>query len=341
MKKTDYFKLLDKWNEACKLPDGKKFSRRNASKYMIDNYSGKFISEFTKKPVGLGGFSQWFNDWYAIKTIPKKDDNYIDPSINILDDDFEFEEGENETLDPYVLPNADRKILLLCDIHIPYHDYSALKVAINYGRSQQVNAIIINGDAMDMYQISKFEKIPSKKTLRDEIELCKQFLKQLRKLFPTEKIIYKVGNHENRLARYIITRAPELFGLDVINLKELLQLKELNIDFIESSQPIKAGDLLICHGHEWGGGGGVFAARSILLKANCSVIVGHFHRSQECLISTAKGDTVGCWAVGCLCNLRPGYMPFNQWNSGFAIIETYKNGRFSVRNKKIINGEVY
>lgn len=263
----------------------------------------------------------------------------IDPSINILDDDLDFPEGESEYTPPYEL-NIVGKILILNDIHIPHHFLPSLRLAINYGREQQVNAIVLNGDTLDFYQLSKFSRKPSKANLRTEIELGQQFLQQLRKLFPSEKIIFKCGNHEVRLHKYIYDKAPELYGIESLSLQELLKLKELRIDFVKSNQIICAGKIRILHGHEFGGGGAINVARTLRLKANQNIIFGHFHRSQSDYANNIDKEVTGAWSVGCLCDLSPEYLPYNQWQHGFGIIELFEDGLFKVNNHKIIDGKV-
>ena len=53
------------------------------------------------------------------------------------------------------------------------------------------------------------------------------------------------------------------------------------------------------------------------------------------------GDMVTCWAVGCLCDLNPKYMPFAHtiWNIGFAHISMNADN-FHVRNYRIKNGKI-
>src|SRR6056297_3044228 len=45
-----------------------------------------------------------------------------------------------------------RRVLVLSDIHMPYHDKRALELAIEEGKKHKVDAILINGDLLDMYQ---------------------------------------------------------------------------------------------------------------------------------------------------------------------------------------------
>jgi hypothetical protein len=343
----DLHALIEEYYFKPKLPNGKVTSIYNLIDYLILGLGldFKYTRNGKEHTYSRDGIKKRFQLYLETRQDTKKTMSFANStkSISIVPEDmgFEFEEGEVENVAPYVFWQGEWKIMVLSDIHIPYHDLTALKAAINYGRKHQVNAIILNGDIMDMYQCSRFDKSPSKKVLKTEIEMCQRFLQQLRFLFPSEKIIFKIGNHEARLAHYILRKAPELYGIDAINLKELLKLKDLNIDFVDSSQCIRVGKLLIAHGHEWaGGGGGVNAARGMFLKANCNLLIGHFHRSQEFIYRNGNDETIGVWVNGCLANLYPEYLPKNNWNHGFAIVSVSGDGSFELENKKIINGKV-
>ncbi|NPB03714.1 MAG: metallophosphoesterase, partial [Thermotogae bacterium] len=49
----------------------------------------------------------------------------------------------------------------------------------------------------------------------------------------------------------------------------------------------------------------------------------------------------GAWIVGCLCDLKPDYSPNNEWTHGFAFVELFENGHFSVKNHLIQGEEVF
>lgn len=246
-------------------------------------------------------------------------------------------EGIKESIKPYI--TKGKKFLILNDIHIPYHNKRALNIALSY--LKDVDTLILNGDIIDFYAISRFIKNPEKKFIKDEIELVKEFLTEIRKDFKGE-ILYKMGNHENRLITYIFSNAPALYGLENITLQSLLNFKELNIKYIDDIQLIKIGSLFVLHGHEiFAGAGMVNIARSYYLKAKENIIFGHRHQSQEYFDKSLDGNIKGAWAVGCLCDLNPRYMSINGWNHGFAIVTKLNNNDFEVDNYKIINGKVY
>lgn len=331
------------------LPNGEKVCRRTVAEYCteFDTYENFYKNGAIRKGGIDGWFSKWMHDGGREKLVSERVTPHVTlqdtpqaKTINILDDDLDLDEGISESVNPYIIPVDDKKILVISDVHLPYHDLTALKLAINYGKQQYVNVVLLNGDILDFLKVSKFTQNPSMPAMREELEMGKQFLQQLRKIFPTEKIIYKIGNHEHRLDDYIFRNAPALFGMDALRLESLLGLKELNIDFVSTHQIIQCGKIAIVHGHEMKAGG-IHVARSIRMKANENILFGHHHRTQSDTAVNIYGDVQGSWAVGCLCDLRPAYMPYNQWNHGFAIVNLFKDGTFIVDNKKIINGRVY
>jgi len=261
--------------------------------------------------------------------------------FKIKEPEFILPESLYEEYLPYCLFPSDNKILILNDIHIPFHDSKALLTALKYGRDKNVNTIILNGDIIDLYSESKFNRIPRLRNTKVEIDLTRQFLTMLRERFPKAKIIYKEGNHEFRLKSYLMDKAPELYEVPEIKLDELLKLKQLRIEWIEDKRLIKAGKLYIIHGHEiFSGAGTINVARTIRLKTSENVIFGHFHKTQNDFQTAISGKLVGGWSVGCLCGLNPLYMPINMWNSGFALVEIDDKGFFDVENKIILDGVV-
>ena len=65
------------------------------------------------------------------------------------------------------------------------------------------------------------------------------------------------------------------------------------------------------------------------------------HKTQSGLKTNIDNSVTGTWAVGCLCELNPDYLPFNEWNLGFAHITIDKDGNFTVDNKQVIGGKIY
>jgi len=248
--------------------------------------------------------------------------------------------SEKENKETYIFPTQCNKILIISDIHAPYHDPEALELALNYGVDHGANTVLINGDLIDFYQLSRFEKDPRKRGAKFEIDCVKQILKYIRYKYPKAIIIWYKGNHCHRWDKYMLAKAPELLDIEEFSMYSIFGLAELQIILIDNNRGTKAGKLNIRHGHEFYGSGGVFPARSYFLKAKDNILVSHVHRTSEYTEPNINKKINGGWSIGCLSDLDPDYNPNNSYNLGFAFVETDKSGDFTVHNKKIINGEV-
>lgn len=259
-----------------------------------------------------------------------------------MDNVFNLPASDEFDYSSYKIPKVNNNILVLSDIHIPYHSISALTCAIKYGKEHDVNTILLNGDIIDCYMLSKFNKDPRKRSIKYELDCTRQFLDILDKEFPKAKKIYKKGNHCSRWENYMKSKAPELFDCEEFTLEFHLKLNERKIDYVKDERIIYAGKLPIIHGHEFGNksGGTVNPARTALLKAKKSVMVSHSHVTSEDCKNSIDGEMITAWSTGALCELNPEYSRINDWNHGFAHITTDNNGRFYVNNKRIIKGKL-
>lgn len=253
---------------------------------------------------------------------------------------FDLPESKSEKKDIWKLPKSIKKILLLSDIHFPYQDNIALTTALNFGKSESIDAIYLNGDVLDFYQCSFHEKDPRKTSISEELEMGRSFFKSLRKNFPKANIYFIGGNHEQRLERYLRVKAPELLDVEEFRLDVLLRVAEFGVEFIEYGTKCYFGKLLVEHGDKMRGSGGVNPARTLYLKLKRHAICGHFHRTTEATEKVYDGDVYVTYSTGCLCELEPSYMEVNNHNHGFAIIEM-DGENFKVRNLKIVNEKVY
>lgn len=245
--------------------------------------------------------------------------------------------SENIVKEPYKIPTRNDKVLVISDLHMPYHDVEAIETALNFGLRKEVNTIIINGDLFDFYKLSRFEKDLRKRDIGYEIECGKIFLKRLRELFPEALIVYYLGNHDLWYKRFLYSKAPELLGIAEVELNFILGLKELNIVYLDNNRGITLGDLNIRHGHEFFGSGGVHPARTYYLKAKANILVSHVHRTSFFQANDIKRKIHGGWSIGCLSDLSPDYNINSEYNHGCAYIETQKDGSFVVENKMIIH----
>ena len=257
---------------------------------------------------------------------------------------YNLPESYKEDREPFRLPLACNNILLISDLHIPYHDINAITIALDYGKAQKVNTIFINGDLIDNAQVSRFEKDMNKRSVRQEFDATKQFLVELRKAFPDAFIYWLKGNHCVRWEKFLAAKVSEIWDDPYFHLEQRLKLNEQKIKILDDTVLVKAGKLSITHGHHIFKG--VFApvspARGAFLRAKQSLIVGHLHRGSHHPEITLDGDIISCWSTGCLCELRPNYSPLvSNSQHGFAHIIVDKNKNYTVKNYQIINGNIY
>lgn len=246
---------------------------------------------------------------------------------------------------PYILPRVNNNILIISDLHIPYHNIAAINCAIKYGLEQKVNTIFINGDLLDFYAFSRFEKDPRKRSAKDEIEAGKEFLAKLRKLFPHAGIYYHLGNHCIRYQKWLMAH-PEIFDDPYFELETRLELIKQKIHLIGDKQIThcgKEGHLSLHHGHYIfrGAQSPVSPAKTIYDKMAMSMICGHTHKVSEYTMTNGKNKLFTCWSTGSLCELLPDYSPMaNKYAHGFAHAIIKNDGTFSVRNFRINEGKI-
>lgn len=252
--------------------------------------------------------------------------------------------GKTSLLDPtpYQLPNGV-KVLLLPDIHVPYHDDRAVSVAVKYGVDFNPDIVLLNGDAFDAHSISWWCRDPRERNFKEEVKAMVAFLAWLRSKFPKAQILYKEGNHEERYEKYMIDRCPEFLGIAAFEFDSLLEMDASGIEYIGDQRAINAGELTIIHGHEYkfAISNPVNPARGLFTRALNHALCGHFHQESKHTENNIRHQSVTTWSTGCLCDLRPKYRPYNKWSHGFATVEIDRGGKFSVTHKKIGSDKVY
>lgn len=238
--------------------------------------------------------------------------------------------------EPFVVPTSIKKTLWISDIHSRFYDRKALEMAINYGIKENCDSVIINGDFMDFYGHSKFDKNPAISIIFEEQEWGIDILEMLQNTFGY--VVLKSGNHDLRRQLHVerlSATMPELVGMS--EYKDYLFFDGCHVQFVEDYRHIIYGKLNAIHGHELAGSGGIHVAHNRFNKALDNVISGHSHKAQSLIRKDINGHVLGSWTTGCLCDLTPRYSPKNDWTQGFAITEKDATGEFDVNNR-IIHG---
>ena len=227
------------------------------------------------------------------------------------------------------------KFVVLSDIHFPYHDDKALKAVYNFLSNTQVDTIILNGDILDFYDVSSFDKDPDRiNSLQKEIDMTQKFFKKLRSLAPKSMIIFVKGNHEDRIERYL-KKHPELYSLNALKLPNLLNLDNYVIEY--SPKGFKFGSLKIIHGdmvRKFSG----YTARGELEKHDSSGISSHTHRGGVYYYRTPE-RYLAWFESFCLCDLNPEYIDEPNWQQGFLYGYIEKDS-FAVTPIPIVDGKI-
>jgi predicted phosphodiesterase len=249
---------------------------------------------------------------------------------------FDIPESKEYIVKHTTIPVGNFKVGIINDVHFPYHSKKNLNIALEQMVKAGVDKLILNGDMVDFYGISRFSTTPDMPMLKDELAMAIDCMNQLRINLPDAEMFYKVGNHENRLYRYLTDRAAGLWGLDELSLTNLFKLKDNNIKFVDDHEFILIGDLTVMHGHELGvSTAGMNVANTMFKRYLGSLCFGHFHKTQDFYRTIATGVTQQSHGIGALCDLAPQYRPYNDWNAGFAIVEFDSSGEYMFNNYRI------
>ncbi len=235
--------------------------------------------------------------------------------------------------------------ITLGDLHLPFNNVTATKLAIEFIREQNPGRIHLLGDILDAVSVSRFDKDPTRKeNLQDELDSVRDWLTELRDAAPRAKIIYSEGNHEYRIRKYLMSEAKALAGLRSLALEKLLDFATLRVRFRPQDRPYRIGHLLFTHGQfisRWS----AMSAKRHFEQFGCCVIHGHTHRLGS-FYHTDIATTFAAFENGCLSTLTPDYVTAPDWQNGFSVVYHGKN-YFHVdqvaliRNRFCFHGKVY
>lgn len=177
-----------------------------------------------------------------------------------------------------------KKVLFIPDTHVPFHDKKAWSLLLKSAKVFKPDIIAILGDFGDFYGVSSHDKDPNRVMgLEQEVDAINVELDAIGKLGAKE-VIFIAGNHENRLERYLMTKAPELFN--VVKIEKLFKLKERGWKYVPYKEHTRIGKLYLTHDT---GKAGKFANHQSMADFQDNVIIGHTHRIGYAVEGSAKG----------------------------------------------------
>jgi len=230
--------------------------------------------------------------------------------------------------------------LNISDIHIPYHDPFAWALFLNIVDIVNPDTINIDGDALDCYQMSAFDKDPERMkdgNFQDDLDKWFAMMQELKQRARRKrKLKFVPGNHEARLRRYLM-RNPELHGLRALELASLMRLEELEIEYHEEEIEVIPNLLVIKHG-DVVRKDSAFSAKGELEKEKyaISTITGHTHRLGTHYART-RNRVVKAHENGCLCLLNPEYVKNPNWQQGLTMTTHFGGELFHVEDIPFLN----
>lgn len=242
--------------------------------------------------------------------------------------------------------NFEGVAVVLSDMHFPYHDQRALHEVERFVGELKPDLLLYPGDVMDFYSISTFDKNPNRQeTLQTELTMAGNMFSRHHKLTPNTRMIFELGNHEDRLRRFLWSKAPELSSLECLAVEGLFRLQDSGVEMVPYAEGVMLnGNFLVTHGEIIRAHSG-YTAKGMSDKYGGSGIHGHSHRLGSYYRRDRFGVS-GWWEGGCLCNLEPDYITHPNWQQGFSVV-TFRRGRFWVEqvpiihNRFIYGGRVY
>lgn len=258
---------------------------------------------------------------------------------------IELPESWAERKKIFKIPSAYKNIGVISDIQAPFHDVEAIKVAFSYLKESKIDCLLCNGDIIDFYGLSYFQKDPRKRSFKKERLECIELLKYIKQEFNNIPIYYNLdANHERRYEKYMMNKAPEIFSTELFMVEDLLDLYSIGIIPVRGYDHIRAGKLPILHGDTLFRGiqSPVSPARTVFMKLKKSCLASHVHKVSQYTWVDLDGQTYSTYTMGCLMNLNVEYNPHgNDYVHGVVRIELDEKGNYKVHNRLILNGAVH
>lgn len=220
------------------------------------------------------------------------------------------------------IPTPDEGLcVVVSDIHYPYEDKRAIDIVLQRVADTKPHTVIINGDAIDNYQLSHHDQSPARSgdNLQRELDSIRPFIYELLK--HTRHLHWIMGNHEKRTWS-LIQENPGLYGLRALEFSRLAELPPA-VQVYPFLTKLRFADTLVCHGQ--------ITAQNVASTAwrrfQSQIIVGHSHRASTHINThPVTLDRSFALAQGTLCDIaRADFVDHPPWDLGWAEILTWRD----------------
>ncbi len=230
------------------------------------------------------------------------------------------------------------------DVHIGIEHTPALRLMCEAWEWAGVTHFVPGGDILDLHCFSSHEKDPEAPgRLLEEVESGRWLLNY----FATRPAYYILGNHEDRLRRWMVDNAMALYGNPAMDIRELAQIPP-NIEILPQGAEIRLGSLVMEHLDATfkKSTGGKYPAQKLLEMApDQSTIGGHLHRICQARRTSVDEDgikrTRAAFIMGHMSREEKHYGYVSKhisWQMGFGLVHVWWEGdkaRFNVTQVEV------
>lgn len=249
-----------------------------------------------------------------------------------------------------------KRIVVLSDMQIPYHDKKAVEAVIKFVKDYQPDRLLCVGDEADSPEPSRWSKGSAGEfagTLQAGLDTTADVMKRFKEALGDKPFDVMRSNHGDRIQHYVNRYAPALASLRDIEYSKLLRYRENEITYHDKIYSFAPG-WVMAHGDEGNlvktAGG---TALSLARKVGASVVCGHTHRlgiqhEHSAYNGKVTTRTYGV-EVGHLMDLgKASYLNYGgaNWQQGFGLF--YVDGSLVTPNivplmnrKFVVEGEKY
>lgn len=237
-------------------------------------------------------------------------------------------------------------IAFIPDIHAPYHDPEALRVAIDGittffdGVPFEKRTLVLLGDVADMYKVSRHSKDPKRRlAISDELGVTNEVLDLIDQIHAARKVFCE-GNHETRLARFISERCPEISSI-IPDIRSLLRVAERGYEWVPYRDFGMVGKMMVTHDLDFCGKYAVVRSGDDIAS---SVAIGHTHRMDTHHGADTFGNPRTSCSFGCLVDFQSidykhRAKALREWVPGFGLGHQGPTGDVYPIPVPIINGQ--
>jgi len=211
------------------------------------------------------------------------------------------------------------KIVIVNDLQRPFHDPVTLGAVERFWDDFDPDVEVYNGDILDFYEISAFDKNPSRRfKLQDELDDTTNWLFRRANENPDARRVFIGGNHEDRLRRWLWRYGKELSSLRALDFEALLKFDELEVEYLPYMSVFDFLGYRIEHGYKTSQSKAypINTSRFMAIATGSSGLCGHTHHFSQYAWTDARGSH-SYIENGCLCRFDLEYAAFPNWQQCF------------------------